>query len=64
MELVPISGHMCQHKDGVYKPSTAQIICESYESIKLLKTHMHKALHQRTITTEIITGEMKYSLRH
>jgi hypothetical protein len=29
IELVPISGHLYQHQDGVYKPSTAQTICES-----------------------------------
>jgi hypothetical protein len=29
IELVPISGHIYQHQDGVYKPNTAQSICES-----------------------------------
>jgi hypothetical protein len=29
IELVPISGYLCQHQDGVYKPNTAQTICES-----------------------------------
>jgi hypothetical protein len=28
-ELVPISGHLYQHRDGVYKPSTTQTICKS-----------------------------------
>jgi hypothetical protein len=28
-ELFPISGHLYQHQDGVYKPSIAQTICES-----------------------------------
>jgi hypothetical protein len=27
--LFPISGHLYQHQDGVYKPITAQTICES-----------------------------------
>jgi hypothetical protein len=29
IELVPIAGHLYQYQDGIYKPSTAQTICES-----------------------------------
>jgi hypothetical protein len=51
-------------KMGVYKPNRAQTICESKENIKLLKLHTYdEALHQRGMSTEIITGEKQYSLR-
>jgi hypothetical protein len=29
IELVPISGHLCEFQYGVYKRNTAQTICES-----------------------------------
>jgi hypothetical protein len=55
MGLIPLSGHLYQHQDGVYKPNTAQT-----NAIKLLiKFHKYEALHQRTNTVEIITGEKK-----
>jgi hypothetical protein len=62
IELAPISRHLDQHQDGVYKPSTGQTICESYENINFLKLYTYEALRQRTIMTEIITGEKRYSL--
>jgi hypothetical protein len=42
-----------QHKPSARAKKTLNI----YNS-----THNHEALHQRIITTEIITGEKKYSL--
>jgi hypothetical protein len=54
IELVPISGPLCQLQDWVYKPNTEQTICENQENIKLLKLHTYEALHQRSIMIEII----------
>jgi hypothetical protein len=43
MELAPISGHLYQHQDGVYKPSTAPTIRNTVTTKYITKiTPTHK----------------------